>query len=66
MKPTPLKYVFDGNDVDKWKYCPKCGSEILEIYPGDYFGHITCFKDNESCDIDFTIWAEGKDGNLWR
>lgn len=61
-----IKIVFNGRDVQPWKYCPMCGNEILEVYPGDFFGHITCFKDDDTCDIDFEVWEEGKDGKLWR
>lgn len=54
MKRT-YHFTFDGSDVSNWRYCPKCGAEILEIYPGDYFGHITCFGDDDTCDISFEV-----------
>lgn len=43
-----FKYIFNGSDVDKFEFCPLCGSRIIEVYPGDRHGHTTCF--NEDCD----------------
>ena len=55
-------YTFEAGEVDKWKYCPKCGAEILEVYPGDYFGHITCFGEEDTCDINFEVtYREAED-----
>lgn len=52
-------YVFAAETVDKWKYCPACGTEILEVYPGDRFGHTTCMTDD--CDgADFKVINETK------
>ena len=34
----------------KWNYCPTCGSELVEVYPGDFSEHITC--DNSNCSND--------------
>lgn len=49
-----MMYVFEAETVDKWKYCPICGAEILEVYPGDYHGHTTCMTDD--CDgVDFEV-----------
>lgn len=64
MKMPKWKFAFDAGDVSKWKYCPLCGSEILEVYPGDYYGHITCFADSESCDIDFKVFVEKDSSTL--
>ncbi len=50
-------YVFNEADVSKWKYCPLCGSPIIEVYPGDFCGHITCAGDDD-CEIDFEIELE--------
>lgn len=66
LKFPELKYVFDNGDVDRWKHCPMCGSEILEVYPGDYFGHITCFKEEDTCDINFEIYGDYGDRILRR
>ena len=43
------------SDVDRFRYCPYCGSDIVEVYPGDYHGFTTCM--NEACDdsFDFTL-----------
>lgn len=54
-------YVFEAGEVESWKYCPVCGEELLEIYPGDYFGHITCMGDYCVEGIDFKIkWEDDK------
>lgn len=47
-------YVFDANEVDKWSFCPVCGEEILDVFAGDYRGHIECLGGGD-CDIDFGI-----------
>lgn len=66
MNTPKWKFVFDAGDVTQWKYCPLCGSEILEVYPGDYFGHISCFRKDDTCDIDFTVLIEKDDSTLVR
>lgn len=53
--PRRYYFIFDGSDVSAWRFCPKCGAEILEVYPGDYHGYITCFGSDDSCDIDFEV-----------
>ena len=40
------KYIFNAKDIDSFKYCPHCGSEIIEVYTGDYTGSIMCSNDN--------------------
>ena len=35
-----------------WKYCPNCGTEILQVYPGDYYVFIEC---EDGCAVDFKI-----------
>ena len=40
-------YTFKADEVDAWNYCPKCGGEILGIYPGDYYGHVECEDDSD-------------------
>jgi hypothetical protein len=49
-------YVFHDDEVRNWKYCPICGNEILEVYPGDYFGYISCMGEHGADEtIDFTV-----------
>src|SRR5699024_10275157 len=61
MKERKYFCTFDAGEVDSWKYCPRCGEEILEIYPGDYFGHIACINDKHDEDIEFKIeWEESE------
>lgn len=38
-----------GKMLNEWKYCPICGNEILEVYPGDFVGHITCWDEKDEC-----------------
>lgn len=40
--------MFTLDEVLDWKYCPLCGSEIFEVYAGDFAGHATC--ENDECD----------------
>ena len=52
-----FKYVFSPDHVDAFEYCPRCGSEIIEVYPGDFDGHTTCM--NEECEgLSFEIRRE--------
>lgn len=48
-------YTFEERDVGRWEYCPLCGSELLEVYPGDYFGHLTCGSEEGYCDDDISF-----------
>lgn len=66
MGRIKYKFAFDGADVSTWDYCPKCGAEILEVYPGDFYGHIMCFGGEDSCDIDFKVYAEKDSRTLCR
>lgn len=50
-------YVFESSEVDSWKQCPKCGGDIIEVYPGNHSGHITCERDFDE-DIRFKITWE--------
>lgn len=41
-------YTFEAGAVDNWDYCPKCGEELIEVYAGDFYGHMMCGTDD--CD----------------
>lgn len=49
-------YVFSEKEISKMKFCPYCGGKIMEIYPGDYMGHISCWDCDE--DLSFYILEE--------
>ncbi|MES9681765.1 hypothetical protein ABWK22_02370 [Gottfriedia acidiceleris] len=51
-----MQYVFEEEQIRKFKYCPFCKGDILEIYDGDFSGHITCTDCDE--DLDFLILEE--------
>lgn len=53
-------FSFDSGEVMGWRYCPVCGSELLEIYPGEYVGHFNCSNDecNDNHVIGFRIELE--------
>jgi hypothetical protein len=51
-----MLYLFDENVVRNFRYCPFCRGEILEVYDGDYSGHITCIDCDE--ELDFLILEE--------
>lgn len=53
-----------GKMLANWKFCPICGSELLEVYPGDYFGHTNCWDEAEKCDgVGFNIIVKNVDGS---
>lgn len=52
-----FRYTFEASTVDKWKHCPSCGEELIEIYTGDYHGHLSCVVCES--DNDFTVIVEG-------
>lgn len=60
-----LKYlaIISVGDLFDWKYCPLCGSELLEVYVGDYTAHTVC--ENENCDdsVGFRVIAIKNEGN---
>lgn len=45
-----MKYLaaIPVGDMFNWKYCPVCGSELFEVYPGDFTIHTVC--ENDNCD----------------
>lgn len=51
-----MHYLFKEKDISKFKYCPFCKADIVEIYPGDFTGHISCSECDE--DLDFLILEE--------
>lgn len=45
------------DEIFDWRYCPMCGTEILEYCPGDFTAHIICSSDD--CDsVDFYLAEE--------
>jgi hypothetical protein len=49
-------YTFDAEDVHKWRFCPRCGSETYYVYDGDYDGLLQCLECPDDDDTtDFTI-----------
>ncbi|MEK5323322.1 hypothetical protein [Aeribacillus sp. FSL M8-0254] len=54
MSNRKYYYVFEADSVNAWSFCPICGDEILEVYTGDFHGHITCFGAGD-CEVEFEI-----------
>lgn len=52
-------YVFESESILDFKYCPYCGKEIMEVYPGDYGGFIQCWECEEAYEkLEFSILQE--------
>lgn len=65
MSESKWKISVDLSEALHWKYCPKCGSELLEVYPGDFTGHTTCMNEHDGdCSIDFDV-LHIADGEAW-
>lgn len=62
-------FVFNAEHVMNFKYCPYCGGEIMQVYPGDFNGFIQCME-CEECEekLEFTILQEMIDRfpNEWK
>lgn len=54
-----LHYVFRADSINKMKYCPFCGSEMISVYDGDYMGQVECLNCDE-CEeeLEFLILEE--------
>ena len=51
--------TIDLREASSWRYCPKCGSELLEVYPGDYTGFTSCMNEHDDeCSVDFDVIRE--------
>ncbi|PEJ48231.1 hypothetical protein CN692_24305 [Bacillus sp. AFS002410] len=51
-----MQFIFEAEQIRKFKYCPFCKGDILDVYDGDFSGHITCADCDE--DLDFLILEE--------
>jgi transcription elongation factor Elf1 len=54
-----MHYVFRADSINKMKYCPFCGSEMISVYDGDYNGQVECLNCDE-CEeeLEFLILEE--------
>lgn len=43
------------DNITKWRYCPICGEEIIELSVGDYTGQVICDGESDVCNINFDI-----------
>ena len=50
-------YVFDEKDVNKWRYCPICGEEILWTVVGEIGGRLTCSGEHPGEDVEFEVYS---------
>lgn len=54
-----MHYVFRADSINKMKYCPFCGEEIMQVYDGDYIGQVECLNCDECEDeLEFLILEE--------
>jgi len=54
-----MHYVFSSKSIHKFKFCPYCGKDIMQVYDGDFSGMVQC-SDCEECDneLEFDILEE--------
>lgn len=54
-----MHYVFKADSINKMKYCPFCGSEMISVYDRDYCGQVECLNCDECEDeLEFEILEE--------
>lgn len=51
-----MRYIVEANQVNKFKFCPYCGSKTISVYDGDYAGQTECLECDE--ELEFTILEE--------
>lgn len=65
MEGVKWKMSVDIGEALSWRYCPKCGSELLEVYPGDFTGHSSCMNEHdEDCCFYFDV-IRLENGDAW-
>lgn len=57
-----MRYIVEANQVNKFKYCPYCGSDTVYIYDGDFMGQTECLNCDKS--MEFLILEEMRERNL--
>jgi len=53
-----MRYLVEEEQVLKFKYCPYCGDEIIDVHIGDYLGHTVCQNIECGKGLDFSIFEE--------
>lgn len=54
-----MRYIVDSKDINKFTFCPYCGSRSISVYDGDYNGQTECLDCDE--ELEFTILEEFRD-----
>lgn len=56
-----LRYIVEAKDVNRFKYCPYCGSNMISVNDGDYNGQTECLNCND--EMEFIILEEDRNRN---
>jgi hypothetical protein len=61
-------YTFTGEEMSKFRHCPRCGSKFMSLYEGDYHGMVQCYEcPEDECTIDFTLsYKDEEEENLMK
>lgn len=52
-------YIFDSESIHKFKHCPYCGSENIQVSSDEFMGKISCTNcDNCNRELEFNILEE--------
>jgi hypothetical protein len=54
-----MRYVVEADDINKFKFCPYCGSDWVSVYDGDFCGQTECLECED--ELEFTILEEFRD-----
>ncbi|TCK01330.1 UNVERIFIED_ORG: hypothetical protein BDK47_11622 [Anoxybacillus amylolyticus] len=54
-----MYFIFEHQAIQKMKYCPYCGHEILQVSYGDFLGQVECVSCLEcQTELEFLILEE--------
>lgn len=62
-----MKYLamIPVGEMLNWKYCPICGGELFEVYPGDFTVHTVCDNDCDSLGVEMIVKVNDKYHSLY-
>jgi hypothetical protein len=56
-----MRYIINSSDINKFNFCPFCGSNTVLIFRGDYMGYSNCLNLDCEDEIEFIILEEFRD-----
>lgn len=62
-------YIFDSESIHKFKYCPFCGSETVEVGNYEFMGQVSCSNCSEcNEEMEFSVLEEmiGRFPKWWK